>query len=84
MAIANAGSATNYTPNRLDDPTYTSIDFTTGVMTGGPGNGTISLRSALIAADNNGVGPHTVTLSAGTYDLSEGEIFFGSNPQRIT
>ena len=90
MAFGNTVFATNYTPTTFTDPDYTAINNATGVITAGAGVGLISLRSALQAADNNGVGPHTITLLAGTYNVTGGAaigswIAFGStNNQNIT
>src|SRR5688500_3633535 len=46
-------------------------------------NGSISLRSALEAADAVG-GTHTITLPNGTYTLTLGQIIFGTKGQNIT
>ncbi len=46
-----------------------SVNNATGVITGGAGNGLVTLRSA-IAAANNVAGPHTINLGAGTYSLT--------------
>lgn len=86
--------AQNYTPNTFSDPAITSLNNSTGEINGGS---TISLRSALMAADNLG-GTHTVTLGSGTYLLdgsgtytvpSQGTfvsrtIFMGNTSQDIT
>ncbi|HEX2684782.1 MAG TPA: hypothetical protein VHL77_12645, partial [Ferruginibacter sp.] len=87
-------TAQNYTPNTFADPAITSVDNSTGGINGGS---TVSLRSALMAADNAG-GAHTITLGTGTYVLdgsgtytvpsqgtfSSRTIFFGNSPQNIT
>jgi len=75
-----------YVPNTFTDPVITTLNNATGAINGGA---TISLRSALMAADNMGVtgGPHTVTLSTGTYNLSKApksQIVIGNTPQNIT
>jgi len=57
--------AQNYAPNTFTDPAITSLNNATAEINGGA---TISLRSALMAADNLG-GPHIVTLGTGTYIL---------------
>ncbi|MEO7305963.1 MAG: immunoglobulin domain-containing protein, partial [Ferruginibacter sp.] len=75
--------AQNYTPNTFTDPVITTLNNATGAINGGA---TISLRSALMAADNLG-GPHIVTLSTGTYNLSKtgsSEITIGNTSQNIT
>src|SRR5437868_10696083 len=87
--------AQNYTPNTFADPVITSVNNSTGELNGGS---MISLRSALMAADNLG-GSHTVTLSTGTYlldgsgsynigslggTISSRTIYFGNSSQDIT
>lgn len=89
MAFGNSVFATNYTPTTFTDPDYTAINNATGVITAGGGAGLISLRSAIQAADNNGPGPHIITLLAGTYTITGGTnigtyIVFGDNTQNIT
>ena len=46
-----------------------SVANATGIITGGAGNGQITLRSA-IAAANNVAGPHTINLPGGTFNLT--------------
>jgi len=89
-----AGYSQNYTPNTFGDPVITSINNATAEINGGS---TISLRSALMAADNLG-GTHTITLATGTYLLdgsgtytvpsqgtfSSRSIFIGNSSQDIT
>jgi len=89
-----AGYSQNYTPNTFGDPVITSINNATAEINGGS---TISLRSALMAADNLG-GTHAITLGTGTYLLdgsgtytvpSQGSfssrtIFIGNSSQDIT
>ncbi len=77
------GLANVYVPNTFADPVISSLNNATGAINGGA---TISLRSALMAADNLG-GTHTVTLSTGTYNLStapNSQITIGNTPQNIT
>jgi hypothetical protein len=50
--------ANTYVPNTFADPAITTLNNATGEINGGS---TISLRSALMAADNFG-GTHTITL----------------------
>jgi len=92
--LSLAVNAQNYTPNTFADPVITSVNNTTGALNGGS---TISLRSALLAADNLG-GTHIITLGTGTYLLdgsasytvpsqgtfSSRTIFFGNSSQDIT
>ncbi len=76
-------TANTYTPNTFADPVISSLDNTTGAINGGS---TVSLRSALMAADNLG-GTHIVNLSTGTYNLSYApfsEITIGNTSQNIT
>lgn len=86
--------ANTYLPNTFADPAITTLNNATGEINGGS---TISLRSALMAADNLG-GTHTITLGTGTYLLdgsgtytvpsqgtfSSRTIFFGNSSQDIT
>src|SRR5689334_22593092 len=89
MAFSHLASATNFTPTTFTDPDYTAVNNANGMITAGAGVGLISLRSALQAADAT-AGPHTITLLAGTYNVTGGVntgtwIFFGSvNNQNIT
>ena len=94
LVYASNGLATNYVPNTFADPTITTLNNATGAIDGGA---TISLRSALMAADNTG-GTHTITLATGTYLLdgagtytvpslgtfSSRTIFLGNTTQNIT
>jgi co-chaperonin GroES (HSP10) len=58
-----------YTPTTTSDLTFTSVNPATGAITGGTGNGQITLRSAFIAANAN-AGTDTINIPAGTYTLS--------------
>ena len=64
--------ALSYSPTTFTDPPVTgagvSVNTTTGVITGGAGNGLISLRSASLGANANP--GSTITLGAGTYQLT--------------
>ncbi len=95
LVYASTGLATNYVPNTFADPTITTLNNATGEING---TATISLRSALMAADNLG-GTHTITLGTGTYLLTGSStyplvgslpvvpyrtIFFGNTTQNIT
>ena len=96
VLMALTTQAQNYAPNTFADPAITSLSNATGEINGGS---TISLRSALMAADNLG-GTHTVTLGTGTYLLdgsgdytvpsqgaspfSSRTIFMGNTTQNIT
>src|SRR5207247_8853951 len=42
---------TTYTPTTTSDLTFTSVNSANGVITGGTGNGQVTLRSAFIAAN---------------------------------
>ena len=79
-------------PTTFSDPNYTAINNATGAITAGSGVGSISLRSALQAADQT-AGPHTInltTIGPGTFQVTGGAsigtyIIFGStNNQNIT
>lgn len=76
--------ANTYAPNTFTDPVITSINNATGAINGGS---TISLRSALTAADNLG-GTHIVNLSTGTYVLTQAipnrQITIGNRAENIT
>ena len=95
MLYAVTGLANTYVPNTFADPAITSLNNATGEINGGS---TITLRSALKAADNLG-GTHTITLATGTYVLNGSStyplvgslpvvpyrtIFFGNTDQNIT
>ena len=89
--------AQNYTTTVFTDPVFTAVNNATGQITAGAGVGSVSLRSALKAADNLG-GTHTITLGTGTYLLdgsttyanspvsggSARTIYFGNTAQNIT
>jgi hypothetical protein len=80
-------NANVYVPTTFTDPAFTGINNATGVITAGAGIGLISLRSALTAADALG-GTHTITLSTGTYNLTQAipnrQITIGNTSQNIT
>ncbi len=84
MLFSSIGIANVYVPNTFADPVIMTLDNATGKINGGS---TISLRSALMAADNLG-GTHTVNLSTGTYNLTQAipnrEITIGNTSQNIT
>ncbi len=84
LAFINPVSANVYVTNTFTDPVISSLNNATGTINGGA---TISLRSALMAADNLG-GNHTVTLSTGTYNLTQAlpnrQITIGNTAQNIT
>src|SRR5207248_10601104 len=46
------------------------VNLTTGVITGGDGDGLISLRSAVIAANGNAAATNTITLDTAIYTLT--------------
>ena len=72
--------ATTYTPTTISDLTFTSVNSANGVITGGTGNGQVTLRSAFIAA-NAHAGADQINIPAGTYTLSltGAEAIFTSN-----
>jgi len=85
--LSVTAEANVYVPTTFTDPAFTTINNATGVITGGAGIGLISLRSALTAADALG-GTHTITLSTGTYNLTQAipnrQITIGNTNQNIT
>lgn len=89
FSILYAGKvmANTYTPTTFTDPSFTAVNNATGAITAGAGIGLISLRSALTGADNLG-GTHTITLSTGTYNLTQAipnrQITIGNTAQNIT
>ncbi len=63
--------AVTYTPTIFTDPPLSGgVNSANGVITGGAGSGQVSLRSAVIASNANGVGADIITLGTGTYLLS--------------
>ncbi|HSP17686.1 MAG TPA: hypothetical protein VLV78_23275 [Thermoanaerobaculia bacterium] len=79
-AFAPNAQAVTYTPTTFTDPaiaSLASVNSATGVITGGPGNGLVSLRSAVIAANATG-GSNSITLLAGTYQLSVAPVMSGT------
>ena len=77
--VAFSAAAATYTLTTFSDPVYTTITNGTGVITGGAGVGLVSLRSAIQGAENT-AGTHSVTLAAGTYSVTAGEIKMGNTP----
>jgi len=76
LALAGVAPAATYTvTTAVDHPVNGAITIATatGVITGGAGNGLVTLRSAVIAANKNGAGPHTINVPAalGTYNLNQ-------------
>ena len=70
VLTASRGLATTYVPTILTDPAVSGgVNSANGVITGGAGNGQVSLRSAVIAA-NAHAGADIITLPAGTYTLT--------------
>ena len=70
LGLAGVASATTYTVTTVTDHAFTTVNSANGQITGGAGIGSVSLRSAVIAANVSGVGPHTINVPAGTYNLS--------------
>ncbi len=64
-------SATIYNVGTTSDFPITTVTAATGALASGPNAGQITLRSAVIGANMNGVGPHTINVLAGTYNLSQ-------------
>jgi hypothetical protein len=48
------------------------------------GNNSNQLRGAIMAASAAGVGPHTINIAAGTYNIRNGEIIFGNSAINIS
>jgi Secretion system C-terminal sorting domain len=70
MIISVRAFANIYTVTSTSDfPITGGVNNANGVITGGAGNGFVTLRSA-IAAANNVAGPHTINLGANTYNLT--------------
>lgn len=73
-----------YTPTIFTDPSIAGgVNSANGVITGGAGNGQVSLRSALKAADTLG-GNHTVNLGTGTYVLDGTGTYIYAGPTTVT
>ncbi len=70
LAMVSLASATNYTVTTASDLAITTVDSGTGGI-GGSG-GPVTLRSAVIAANQSGAGPHTISVPAalGPYNLT--------------
>src|SRR5438552_13537332 len=73
IALSPFASSITYTPTTTTDFPVTgagvSVNSTTGVITGGTGNGQVTLRSAISAANAN-AGADTINLPTGTYTLT--------------
>ena len=63
--LANTYNVTSTT----DHPTTGGVNNATGQIIGGAGNGLVTIRSA-VAAANNVAGPHTINIPNGTYNLT--------------
>jgi hypothetical protein len=85
FSVLNGGNvfANTYTPNIFTDPIFTAVNNATGAITAGAGIGSISLRSALKAADNLG-GTHTVNLTTGNYILDGTGTYTYAGPVTVT
>src|SRR4051812_2498806 len=64
LRLEDRVTPTTYTPTTTSDLTFTSVNSSTGVITGGAGNGQVTLRSAFMAA-NAHAGPDTISVPAG-------------------
>src|SRR5215212_6780998 len=73
IAMTHVAFANTYTvTSTVDHPISgagISVNSTTGVITGGSGNGLVTLRSAVYAA-NQSAGPHTINLASSAYTLT--------------
>ncbi len=74
--------AVTFTVNDATDHVFTAVNPANGVITAGAGVGTVSLRSA-IAAANAQAGPHTILLPAGTYNLTATNGGVGLTPNSL-
>ena len=71
LFVAAICRAATFTPTIFTDPPVSGgVNSANGVITGGAGNGQVSLRSAIIASNANGTGADTITLGTGAYLLS--------------
>jgi len=77
IALGPMAGATTYTVTTATDFPVTggtiTVTASTGVINNGTGNGQVTLRSAVLAANMSGVGPHTINVPAGlgTYNLTQ-------------
>lgn len=71
VALGGTASAVTYTVTTVTDHPITTVTSANGQIVSGAGAGQVTLRSAVIAANQSGVGPHTINVPAGTYNLSQ-------------
>ena len=75
VLLGSPAEATTYTTTTFTDfpitPGLGGVNTTTGQISGGTGNGQVSLRSAIIASNFEG-GTNVINLSNGTYLLTQG------------
>lgn len=71
FVLGSVASAATYNVGTTTDYPITTVNSTTGAIVSGTGAGQVTLRSAIIGANQNGVGPHTINVPAGTYNLSQ-------------
>src|SRR5262245_50729612 len=73
VGLEDRVTPTTYAPTSFQDFPVTgtgiSVNSSTGVITGGAGDGQVTLRSAIVAANAN-AGADTINLAAGTYQLT--------------
>jgi len=69
--LAVPASATTYTVTSATDSAFTAVNPANGQITAGVGVGSVTLRSAVIAANQSGAGPHVINVPAGTYNLTD-------------
>src|SRR5689334_16427420 len=81
LSAAAPAIAATFVPTTFNDPPIAgagiSVNTTTGVISGGAGNGLISLRSAVQAANANS--GSTISLGAGTYLLTIAPVMSGTS-----
>ena len=82
LVLSGAASAVTYNVNSTADSAFTAVNNANGQITAGPGTGTVTLRSA-VAAANSQAGPHTINLPVGTYNLSTSNGGAGLTPNDL-
>ena len=71
--LPGLASAVTYTVGTSTDFPITTVNPATGAILSGAGIGQVTLRSAVIAANQSGIGPHIINVPAalGPYNLSQ-------------
>ena len=81
LIATGAAAAATFVPTTFNDPPISgagiSVNTATGVISGGSGNGLISLRSAVQAANANS--GSTINLGVGTYHLTIAPVMSGTS-----